>query len=189
MDDHLRWESLKRKKIADCRIFDVYEAESRAGKKQATFIQIDAPDWVTVVPTITDEQGRLCFVMVRQYRHGSMSVTVEFPAGTVERGEDPTKAALRELLEETGYRPKTMVELGNLSPNPAFLTNSVTYYVAEGLESVADQQLDEHEMIDIELIPVDRIIQEMGGGVYSNAIMMTALCFYLRYKGRIMINP
>ncbi len=40
--------------------------------------------------------------MVRQFRHGSGGITIEFPAGTIDPGENPEIAAKRELLEETG---------------------------------------------------------------------------------------
>jgi len=41
--------------------------------------------------------------MIEQYRHGSETVILEIPGGCVDPGEEPIKAAERELLEETGY--------------------------------------------------------------------------------------
>lgn len=184
--DHLTWETKKRRKVLDCRIFEVHEVDRvNAEGSEGTFVQIQAPDWVTVVPVMHDKLGNLCFVMVRQYRHGNEELTVEFPAGTVEPGEAPEHAALRELLEETGCRPSQMTRIGEVSPNPAFLTNQVTYFAAEGLESVQPQNLDAHEMIDIELIPVKEILHAMGTGVYSNGIMVAAMAFYQRWKGLV----
>ncbi len=183
---HLTWETLEREKIKDCRIFDIYETKSvTQDGKTGSFIQIEAPDWITVLPIVRDQLGHPCFLMVRQYRHGSETLTLEFPAGTVEKGELPKVAAYRELLEETGYRPTRLIKIGAVSPNPAFLTNTVTYYVAEELEYIQQQQLDEHEMIDIELVPINEIIHSMGTGYYNNGIMMSALAFYLRWRGLV----
>jgi 8-oxo-dGTP pyrophosphatase MutT (NUDIX family) len=42
-------------------------------------------------------------VLVRQYRHNLKRDTLELPAGTLDRGEEPEDAAIRELEEETGY--------------------------------------------------------------------------------------
>ncbi len=183
---HLTWKTLERKKLHDCRIFDVLETSSiTEDGKQGSFIQVDAPDWITVMPVVRDQMGHPCFLMVKQYRHGTESLTLEFPAGTVERGEQPKVAAYRELLEETGCRPARLIKVGAVSPNPAFMMNTVTYYVAEELEYIQDQQLDEDEMIDIELVPINEVIHSMGHGYYNNAIMMAALAFYLRWRGLV----
>ena len=54
----------------------------------------------TVVPI--DENGKIIFV--RQYRHSARTETLELPAGTLEKGEDPLVCATRELEEETSYK-------------------------------------------------------------------------------------
>ena len=46
--------------------------------------------------------GRL--VLVRQFRPPVGKLTLEFPAGLIDAGEDPVDTAVRELYEETGYR-------------------------------------------------------------------------------------
>jgi ADP-ribose pyrophosphatase len=45
----------------------------------------------------------LKIVLARQYRPGPNLVLNEMPGGAVDPGEQPAEAALRELLEETGY--------------------------------------------------------------------------------------
>ena len=42
-------------------------------------------------------------LVVRQFRPNLDETTMEFPAGSLEPGEDPLSAAQREVLEETGY--------------------------------------------------------------------------------------
>lgn len=58
---------------------------------------LEYPDWINVI-TITEDDK---LVMERQYRHGTQSY--ELCAGTIEKGETSMEAAMRELLEETGY--------------------------------------------------------------------------------------
>jgi 8-oxo-dGTP pyrophosphatase MutT (NUDIX family) len=184
-DRRLGWTELSRKKLQDCRIFDLYSSERRSSEGSlSTAYIIDAPDWVTIVPLVKKEGGDY-FVMVRQYRHGSMRVTTEFPAGTLEPGEESEDAALRELQEETGYKAGKITWLGGVNPNPAFLTNTFTAYLAEDLVQTGSQNLDEHEYVDYELIPVKDVIQRMGSAEYSNGTMLMALMFYLRERGLI----
>ncbi len=183
---HLSWKTLGRKWLNDFKIFNVYQVHREASDGQSgTFYEVDAPDWVTVIPYLVDEERGDCFLMVRQYRHGSDQITLEFPAGMVEQGEAAEKSAYRELLEETGYRAGSLIHIGSVSPNPAFMKNTVSTYLAEDLELVQEQQLDEHEIIDIVPVPVQEVVRSMGTGEYNNGIMMISLAFYLRHKGLI----
>lgn len=183
---HLTWETKGRERLHDLKIFEAYAVERQAPDgRVGTFFELNAPNWVTVIPILRDEQNGDTFLMVRQYRHGSDRVTVEFPAGTVERGEPARDAGLRELLEETGYRPDIFEEIGSVSPNPAFMNNVVTTFVADGLKLVQEQELDEHEEIELVRVPVKDVVDRLGTGEFGNGIMMIALAFYLRWKGAI----
>ena len=168
----------------NCRIFKVLSSRRRSfAGKEATFFLLDAPDWVTVVPLVRNSGGEDCFVMVRQYRHGSMSITLEFPAGTVEKGEEPHTTAARELTEETGYRAGSLMPLGSVSPNPAFMNNTMHTFLATDCTDTRVQSLDEHESVDVELVPVKDVKARMGYGEYSNGIMLIALSYYERRSG------
>jgi ADP-ribose pyrophosphatase len=186
MDDESRllWKTISRKPLYKGPIFDIHgvRRESSDGRS-GLFIEVDAPMWATVIPWFRNAAGTPCFFMVRQYRHGSDSVTIEFPAGLVEQGEDPKVAALRELLEETGCIPDgEVVELGCVSPNSAFMNNRVSFFFVEGVRKTSGQSLDIHEQIDILIVPVREVLDSMGTGVFDNGIMMIAQAFFLRYS-------
>jgi 8-oxo-dGTP pyrophosphatase MutT (NUDIX family) len=55
---------------------------------------------VLVIPVLRPS-GRL--LLIRQYRPPVDGVVLEFPAGLVDAGETHGEAAVREVLEETGY--------------------------------------------------------------------------------------
>ncbi|MDD3671156.1 MAG: NUDIX hydrolase [Sphaerochaetaceae bacterium] len=179
----LTWETVSKKKVFEGPIFHVNAVHRKSTDgREGNFIEIEAPKWATVIPWFRDEHQIPHFIMVRQYRHGSDSVTIEFPAGTVDHGEEPKAAALRELLEETGCRPlKDIVELGSVSPNPAFMNNRVWFFFVEGVENISGQSLDTNEQLDMMAIPVEEVIRSMGTGVYDNGIMLIAQAFFLRY--------
>ena len=183
---HLSWMTRGRKKLQDCRIFSVYTVHRESAEGvEGSFIQIDVPDWVTVVPVITDDQGKKRFLMVNQYRHGNETITREFPAGVVEHDEPKDQAAYREMLEETGYHAETLIELGSVSPNPAFMNNRVYTYLALDPVRQQEQNLDEFELIDVTAQLVEDVTSQMGTGIYDNGIMMISLMHYLRWAKKI----
>ncbi len=177
------WEEIERRLLQDCRIFKLYSVlrKSREGK-EGTFFLIDSFDWAGIIPVVEMPEGRK-FVMIRQFRHGTNTVSLEFPGGIVEKGEDPSLAIARELVEETGYQPEMIVPLGVLNPNPAFMCNHFHAFIAENCKLVRPQCLDEHEEIEVVLIPEKEAIDMVGGEDAGHALMTASLFFYMRYRG------
>lgn len=183
-EEELIWITDSEKKEMDCRIFTVKSVWRKAAEnRKGRFTIIDSPDWVTILPIVKNSQGGDCFLIVRQFRHGSSSLTKEFPAGMIDKGESPLEAAVRELEEETGYRAGKLTQLGSINPNPAFMSNQTHTFLAEDLQPLGRQNLDEHEMIEMELIPVEQLKGEIGTGPFNSAITLQAWFWYLRYRG------
>lgn len=181
-EDHLKWRELDRNTLVDTPVFALVRSRRRAADgREADYYVMETPDWANVVALTNDSQGRQCFVMVRQFRHGSMAVSLEFPGGVVDQGEDPTAAITRELKEETGYVSDEISYLGSVNPNPALMGNRCHTYLAEQcVHPGGAQDLDENEIIDVELVPVDDIISGERNGEFDHAMMHVALEFYLR---------
>jgi ADP-ribose pyrophosphatase len=183
MDKPGSWKETASRLIADCRIFDVSasERETLTGKR-GTFFLVNSLDWAGIIPVVDTAEGRM-LVMIRQYRHGIGKICLEFPGGAVERGEDPMLAVSRELTEETGYRAEMILPLGDLSPNPAFMTNSFHAFVAEGCIRAREQALDGNEEIEVILVPERDAIDLVGAEDNGHALMTATLFLYLRYRG------
>ncbi|HUI71166.1 MAG TPA: NUDIX hydrolase [Spirochaetia bacterium] len=182
-DEHLRWKELSRRRVTSHSLFDLHVAErtSTTGAR-GEFLILSAPDWVNVVAVVTNAAGEDCFLMVRQYRHGANVITTEFPAGLVEPGEDPREAAERELREETGYRAGRMTLIGRVSPNPAFMTNWCSTYLAEELRRVGEKSLDELEQLETVLVPVALVGEKIGTGELINSLVTVAYLWYTRSR-------
>ncbi|HNR13785.1 MAG TPA: NUDIX hydrolase [Thermodesulfobacteriota bacterium] len=170
------WTILNSCRGPECRIFslrtDTVEAPHTG--KQHDFYVIESPDWVNIIPVTEDNQ----VIMVRQYRHGTRTVTLEIPGGMVEKGDTPQHAAGRELFEETGYEAGELTQLGVIDPNPAILNNRCTTFLARDLTKIGTGACDETEDIEVVSIPLSHIPSLIKDGSISNALIVVAFYWY-----------
>jgi 8-oxo-dGTP pyrophosphatase MutT (NUDIX family) len=179
-NSHLIWNEKSRKDRFQNRIFTIQElACVSPGGQEGTFSVMDCRDWAIVIPVLNTAAGKE-FVMVRQWRHGAQALSLEFPGGVCEAGEEPETGAARELSEETAYTPGRILKLGEMNPNPAIMTNRVHFFVAEDLRDTGSRNLDADEYVDVEIIPADTVIRDMGKPPYIHSLMAAALMLYLR---------
>ena len=180
----LNWETTSRNRVYDTPIFGVNKVHRRSQDgREGDFVELDSPQWVNVVPYFVGSDGVPRFIMERQFRHGSDSITLEFPAGLVEKGESPRDAGLRELEEETGLVAHSFKFIGSVCPNSAFMKNTANFFLAEDLELVCkeeERKLDANESIDIVSIPVSQVLEKLGTGEMDNGIMVMSGFFFLR---------
>jgi 8-oxo-dGTP pyrophosphatase MutT (NUDIX family) len=171
------WRELAREPVADCRIFSVERslAESPVDGARHSFYCIRSQDWAQVVPVTPAGE----VVLVRQYRHGSGRVTLEIPGGLVDAGEDPAQAALRECLEETGYRGRTAVPLGVVNPNPALFGNRLHAYLARDVELERAVANTGTEYTEVVVRPVHELRAMLIGGEIDHGLVAGTLWRYL----------
>lgn len=144
-------------------------------------VVLDAPSWVNVIARDGDDR----VLLVRQWRFGIAATTLEIPGGMIDPGETARVAAERELLEETGYRAARWNELGAVDPNPAFLTNRCTTFLAEGLERMGEPGGDGEEELEVELVPLGGIAGRIVAGEIRHALVIAAFYFYEHHRGDV----
>ncbi len=105
------------------------------------------PGGALAVPVTAD--GRL--IVIRQYRFATEGWLLEFPAGTLEVGEDPETTVRREIQEETGYRANTWQKLGEFFLAPGYSDEVIYAYLATDLE-LLDLPPDQDEDEEIEVL-------------------------------------
>ncbi len=151
----------------------VDECELPDGRIASEYYVLEYPNWVNVVAITEDEQ----VIMVKQYRHSGGIVSIEIPGGVIDGDETPEAAAKRELLEETGYLFEDFELVSTIYPNPA-TSNNVTYcYLAKGGVKVQEQDLDEHEDIEVLFHSIEEVKQLLLNNEIPQALHVTGLLY------------
>jgi ADP-ribose pyrophosphatase len=131
---------------------------------QATREYVVHPGAVVMIPMLDD--GRL--VLERQFRYPMQRVMIEFPAGKLDRGEDPLECAKRELLEETGYVAREWARAGLMHPVISYSTEFIDIWFARGL-TLQESKLDEGEFLEVVLATPDELLAWCRDGRVTDA--------------------
>lgn len=174
------WQKLSETLLQKTVVFDLWKQRMRFpdGVTEDDFYFIKCPDWTNVVP-ITDN-GEI--VLVRQFRHGTLTPSLETPGGLIDAGEDDIPlAAKRELEEETGYVAKKLLPLGPLHPNPALLNNRCHFFLGVGCKKEKALALESSEDITVEVIPLKELAERIRAGEFTHSLFYSALLLALVY--------
>ena len=122
------------------------------------------PGAVMIVPVLDD--GRL--VIERQWRYPLARVMTEFPAGKLDANEAPQHCAIRELIEETGYRAAEWARAGILHNAIAYSNEGIEIWFARGLTAGA-RRLDPGEFLEVGILSLEELEALAQRGELSDA--------------------
>jgi ADP-ribose pyrophosphatase len=191
-DKDLAWEEISVEHIVQDQWIDFRKSAFRYpdGRVFEPFYSYSRKDYVVIVASDVDGQ----YLCVRQFRQGIKEVTTEFPAGGVERfdgkeyrGEDSEAAdagasaaeelletAKRELMEETGYESDEWEHLLTIPSNATIADNYATVFRAKNCRLVADQNLDETEVLHIHKYSAEQIEDMIYSGQFQQSVHVMA---------------
>lgn len=138
--------------------------------KIAEWEKVVTNDFVMIVP-IVDKDNLL---ILRQYRPVLKKWFYELPAGRINKGENPTKCAKRELEEETGHRSNQIKQVCKAYSSNGLTTEMGHYFIARNLIK-STQKLDEHEVLQVKKIKISKALEMIKNGKIVEAHTIMAL--------------
>ncbi len=134
------------------------------------------PGGALAVPVTPD--GKL--VLTRQYRFTVQGRLLEFPAGTLEVGEDPAGTIGREIQEEVGYRAGQWKKLGEFFLAPGYSDEIIYAFLATDLELLENPpKQDDDEDIETVLMTSKEVEQAIYSGDLTDA---KSICSFMLAK-------
>ena len=167
------WSRLHDETHSDCRIFEVRKSRFRrqSDEKEGEFFVLDTNDWVNVLAVTKAME----IVLVRQYRFGTETFSLEPPGGVVEKGESPVLAAERELKEETGFTGKRPTVIGSVCPNSAIMSNRCHFVFVEQAEKTSSTCFDPNEELETLLVPIDELKNLVRQGKIDHSLALNGI--------------
>lgn len=155
----------------------VHEVQLPDGKHSKREV-VQHPGAVAIVAVDTDHN----VLMVRQFRLPARKVLWELPAGTLEPDEAPYDCALRELQEETGFKPGKLEALGGFFVAPGYTTEYIHLFLASDLtESQLDGDAD--EFIEVERVSYVEVLAMIERGDIEDGKTVAGLLRVARRLG------
>ena len=139
---------------------------------EGTFGIIRHPGASLAVPFTNDGQ----VVLLRQYRFAVQARLLEFPAGTLEEGEDPLESMQRELGEEAGYSAARWDALGSMVPAPGYADEVIHCFLARDLTALDNPPAgdDDEDLEVLHMSPAELDARLASGDEWLDGKSITA---------------
>ncbi len=120
-------------------------------------------------------------LLVRQYRQAIDKELLEIPAGGIDEGENIEEAVIREMREETGFRPQKVERLGGFYTTPGFCNEYLYLYLAEDL-TPDPLSAEDTPGIEVVRVPVTQVLEIVNSGKIEDSKTIAGLLYYLEYR-------
>ncbi len=134
----------------------------------------------SVGAVVVDDADRV--LLLWRHRFTTDAWGWEIPAGWAEIGEDPAEDVLREVTEETGYRPAQVEPMTTYSTMTGISSHRYQLFLACGAVRVGDPEPAESERV--EWISVPQVPDLAAQGLIPDGPSLTALTYYLTVTRR-----
>ena len=172
MSDPLAWRLGARVPDRDYRVFQTAFVDGEHPRTGAhkRFSLIEAVDWVNVIALTPDHR----VVLIKQFRVGSQSVCLEIPGGMVDPGETPRAGCCARARRGDRLHERALGRLGDVSPNPAIMTNRLRWFLAHDATPTHAAHPDGGEVLDVFTLPLFDIQTKLRSGELDHALVVAA---------------
>lgn len=153
-------------KFIDVSTYDIELSNGQKGIREV----MHHPGGVVVVA----QKDADTILMVKQYRYPIKQVSLELPAGRLDKGDSPDERIIAELEEETGYVAKTWKSLGYIYTTPGICDEKLYLYYATDLE-FKKQKPDDGEIIEFFEYKISDVFELIKLGEINDAKTICAL--------------
>jgi len=129
---------------------------------------------VAIIPI--DASGRV--LLIDHYRFITDTRGWEVPSGRIDAGESVRQAALRELMEETGYSASDWQAMGSYFPSNGSSNQVFHVSVARNLIR-RSEPLDANETLNVRFFALDEVRDLIVYNRIQDGLSLTALCWGL----------
>ncbi|MGN1201560.1 MAG: NUDIX hydrolase [Candidatus Caccovivens sp.] len=125
-------------------------------------------DTVRIVPIIKHQDGSRSVILIKEFRLPINDYVYSFPAGIVEKGENPMKSALRELNEEIGAKKVAdLHQVTDVCFNSEGMTDETVILYEATVLSLGKQNLQGDEDIKMLAVKIEDLPQFMKGKSFN----------------------
>lgn len=134
----------------------------------------------------TDSLALICQFRLAAHLASGKGSMMEIVAGGIEPGEDPAEAARREMHEETGLVPQSLVHCFDFMASPGITTEYSSMFIAEAdLSSLcAHAGEDEDEDIAPVAVPVAEVLEALDANRMRNGFLLLGLNWFARQRAK-----
>lgn len=152
-----------------------------------TLVDIEPPDGhrfehhvvrlqTVVLALVVNDQDQV--LMLWRHRFATDEWGWELPGGILEAGEDPASAAVREAIEETGWRPDEIEHLVSFQPMPGMVDTPHEVYVGRGAVRVGEPT-DREEAARVDWVPLSSVPDLVRTGQLLGSGSLVGLLYYM----------
>jgi ADP-ribose pyrophosphatase len=145
--------------------------------KRSTREVIERGDCIAVVAL--DAEGNV--LLVNQFRTPLWKNLLEIPAGGIEKRETAEAAVVREMREETGYKPDKVVRLCGFFFSPGYSNEYCHLYMASDL-TLDPLRAEDTAGIELVKMPIADIVPAISSGRIQDGKTIAGLMYYLEWR-------
>jgi ADP-ribose pyrophosphatase len=137
-----------------------------------------------VIMALEESMATPPVLLEHQYRPAARGFLWELPAGKIDRGEQPLKAAQRELLEETGYSARRWRRILDFFVSPGFLDETMAVFLARDIRAGAAQP-EPDELIENRFFSLRNALAMIESGAIRDAKTISSLLWLALHQKRL----